>query len=224
MEENPKLELSSSSSCSYYGCGDHGFEMEQKGIMTSSVSDNVNCCSSYQYTTEKADSYVIDMDAFSSSINKDSSNQNSRITVQRSLSRKGSQRVGDRKINGLTTLQIHDNKDVLSAMCSPIATLSGACTPILPATMAVVSADHSINPHAHQQSNIGGTTTSTTTTGSLTRRNSFIRSSSWTIDPKRVLIFFATLSSMGTMLLIYFTLVSNKQNVDEYVGDIGSSE
>ncbi|WJX59968.1 hypothetical protein P8452_45229 [Trifolium repens] len=217
MEENPKLELSSSSSCCYYGCGDHGFEMEQKGIMTS-VSDNVNSSSSYQYTTEKADSYVIDMDAFSSSINKDSSNQNSRIS--RSLSRKGSQRVGDRKINGLTTLQIHDNKDVLSAMCSPI----GACTPILPAAMAVVSADHSINPHAHQQSNIGGSSTTTTTAGSLTRRNSFIRSSSWTIDPKRVLIFFATLSSMGTMLLIYFTLVSNKQNVDEYVGDIGSSE
>ncbi|PNX57322.1 hypothetical protein L195_g058637, partial [Trifolium pratense] len=40
--------------------------------------------------------------------------------AQRSLSRKGSQRVGDRKINGLTTLQIHDNKDCLSAMCSPI--------------------------------------------------------------------------------------------------------
>jgi hypothetical protein len=44
--------------------------------------------------------------------------------LQRSLSRKGSQRVGDRKINGLTTLQIHDNKDVLSAMCSPIGTIS----------------------------------------------------------------------------------------------------
>jgi hypothetical protein len=43
--------------------------------------------------------------------------------LQRSLSRKGSQRVGDRKINGLTTLQIHDNKDVLSAMCSPIGTI-----------------------------------------------------------------------------------------------------
>ncbi|GAU24861.1 hypothetical protein TSUD_115840 [Trifolium subterraneum] len=191
MEENPKLDLSSSSSC-YYGCGDNGFEMDQKGML---VSDHVNSSSpsssSYQYTTEKAESYVIDMDAFSSTIiNKDSSNPNSRIT--RSLSRKGSQRVVDRKINGLTTLQIHDNKDCLSAMCSPI----GVCTPILPAAMAAVSADHSTNPHAHQQSNIGGTTTATTTTTegrSLTRRNSFIRSSSWTVDPKRVLIFFATL-------------------------------
>ncbi|XP_045816329.1 uncharacterized protein LOC123909533 isoform X1 [Trifolium pratense] len=224
MEEISKLDLSSSCS-SYYGCGDHGFEMEQKGM---SILDQVNSSSSssssYQYTMEKAESYVIDMDAFSSGINKDSTNSNSRIS--RSLSRKGSQRVGDRKINGLTTLQIHDNKDCLSAMCSPIATHSG--TPILPAAMAVVSADHSINPHAHQQSNIGGTTTTTTTTttegrSSLTRRNSFIRSSSWTVDPKRVLIFFATLSSMGTMLLIYFTLVSNKQNADEYVGHLGGS-
>lgn len=212
MEESPKLDLSS---C-YYGCGD-AFEMEQKNTPTQrmSVSDNMN---GFQYPTEKVDSHVIDMDAFSSGINKDSSaNANPRITkgLQRSLSRKGSQRGVDRKVNGLSMLQVHDiNKDAISALCSPL----GSCTPT---AMAAGSPDHSINAHNHHQININGTTTSESR---LTRRNSFIRSSSWTVDPKRVLIFFATLSSMGTMLLIYFTLISNKQNADEYMGDIGSSE
>ncbi|AES93616.2 hypothetical protein MtrunA17_Chr5g0394061 [Medicago truncatula] len=220
MEESPKLDLSS---C-YYGCGDHAFEMEQKNTptqrMSVSVSDHMN---GFQYPTEKFDSYVIDMDAaFSSGINKDSSaNANPRITkgLQRSLSRKGSQRGVDRKVNGLSMLQVHDinNKDAISALCSPL----GSCTPT---AMAAGSPDHSINPHNHHQINIIGTTTATTGESRLTRRNSFIRSSSWTLDPKRVLIFFATLSSMGTMLLIYFTLISNKQNFDGYVGDIGSSE
>ncbi|XP_058778518.1 uncharacterized protein LOC131652624 [Vicia villosa] len=201
MEENPKLDLSSSS---YYGSGDV-FEMEKKRL------DRMN---SFQYTNEKIESYVIDMDSFSPGINKDSVNTNSRIT--RSLSRKGSQRVSDcRKVNGITTLQIHDNKDLTSAMCSPLV----CGTPDKSGAMVVSSMDHSIIPHIHQQS---GATVGETK--SLTRRNSFIRSTSWSLDPKRVLIFFATLSSMGTMLLIYFTLISNKQNADEFVGDIGSNE
>jgi len=50
--------------------------MEQKNTP---VSDHMN---GFQYPTEKVDSYVIDMDAFSSGINKDSSaNANPRITV-----------------------------------------------------------------------------------------------------------------------------------------------
>ncbi|CAK8539120.1 unnamed protein product [Lathyrus sativus] len=200
MEENPKLDLPSSS---YYGCGD-AFEAEQKSL---------NHMNSFQYTNEKIESYVIDMDPFSPGINKDSVNTNSRFT--RSLSRKGSQRVGDRKMNSLTALQIHENKDLISAMCSPLA----CGTPEKLGAMVVSLTDHSINSHIHQQS---GATTGETK--SLTRRNSFVRSTSWSLDPKRVLIFFATLSSMGTMLLIYFTLISNKQNSDEFVGDIGTSQ
>lgn len=45
--------------------------------------------------------------------------------MQRSLSRKGSQRVSDcRKVIGITTLQIHDNKDLTSAMCSPLGIIA----------------------------------------------------------------------------------------------------
>ncbi|CAI8587268.1 unnamed protein product [Vicia faba] len=203
MEENPKMDYLSSSS--YYGCGD-AFQMERKSL------DRMN---SFQYTNEKIESYVIDVDPFSPGINKDNVNTNSRITMQRTLSRKGSQRLGDRKVSGITTLQIHDNKDLISAMCPPLV----CGTPEKNGAMTMFSTDHSINPHIHQQS---GTTTGETK--SLTRRNSFLRSTSWSLDPKRVLIFFATLSSMGTMLLIYFTLISNKQNSDEFVSDIGNSE
>ncbi|XP_050920567.1 uncharacterized protein LOC127138220 [Lathyrus oleraceus] len=204
MEENLKLDLSSSS---YFGSGD-ALEKEKKSL------DHMN---SFQYTNEKIESYVIDMDPFSPGINKDNANTNSRITTQRSLSRKGSQRLGDRKMNSIATLQIHDNKDLISAMCSPLGV--GCGTPEKSGAMLVSSTDHSINQHIHQQS---GATTGETKP--LTRRNSFVRSTSWSLDPKRVLIFFATLSSMGTMLLIYFTLISNKQNSDDFVGDIGTSE
>ncbi|XP_061354545.1 uncharacterized protein LOC133299126 isoform X1 [Gastrolobium bilobum] len=207
MAEILKLDLSSS-------CGSvEALESEQKNMGTQriSVSDHINA---FQYTAEKTDSFVIDIDAFSSGINKDSTNANSRITLQRSLSRKGSQRGGDRKVSGNATL--HD-KDTVPAICSP----KGPCTPEKPAAMAVGSTDHSINPHVHHQititaSNIKGTTTESKC---ITRRNSFRRSYTWAFDPKRVLLFFATLSSMGTILLIYFTLTINKQNADEYGGD-----
>ncbi|KAH7675682.1 hypothetical protein IHE45_08G152200 [Dioscorea alata] len=39
------------------------------------------------------------------------------------------------------------------------------------------------------------------------------RSSSW-IDPRRVLIFFATLSSMGTLILLYFTISMSMASSD----------
>ncbi|KAK2458375.1 hypothetical protein QL285_005545 [Trifolium repens] len=64
------------------------------------VSDHIN---TYQYSSEKVDSFVIDMDSFSSSINKDITNANSRTT--KSLSRKGSQHWGDRNVNGNVTPQ-----------------------------------------------------------------------------------------------------------------------
>ncbi|XP_025979743.1 uncharacterized protein [Glycine max] len=193
-------------------------ESEEKNMGTQRilVSDHINA---YQYSAEEADSFVIDMDSFSSGINKDSNNANSRIT--RSLSRKGSQRGGDRKVNGNVTL--HD-RDTAPTTCSPKAALAGSCTAEKSAVVAVGSTHHSTNTQVHHQititaSNMCTTTTPTTESKCITRRNSFKRSSSWLLDPKRVLLFFATLSSMGTMLLIYFTLTLSKQNADEYGGD-----
>ena len=75
-------------SCSSCSCGSgEAMESEQKNIGSGtqriSVSDHINA---FQYTAEKADSFVIDMDAFSSANNKDTTNANSRITVNLSLS------------------------------------------------------------------------------------------------------------------------------------------
>ncbi|XP_057762469.1 uncharacterized protein LOC130982472 isoform X1 [Arachis stenosperma] len=168
-----------------------------------------------------ADSFVIHIDAFSSSSPTTTAaattttttpppNNNPRITLQRSLSRKGSQRGGGRKVNGNATL--HD-KD--TATSSPKA-VGGSCTPEKAALLGVGSIDHSINPHIHHQIPVTPTgTTAAESAKSLTRRNSFRRSSLWALDPRRVLLFLATLSSMGTMLLIYFTLAISKQNSDD---------
>ncbi|KAG4386207.1 hypothetical protein GLYMA_11G003100v4 [Glycine max] len=202
MAEIPKLDLSSS-------CFDHreALDSEQKSQKIL-VSDHINA---FQYT---ADSFVIDMDAFSSGHNKDATNANSRIT--RSLSRKGSQRLGDRKVNNNATLY---DKDIAPAICSPKGALVGPFTPEKPAGMEVGTMDHSMNPHVHHPITTTANNIPTESKCSITRRNSFRRPSSWAIDPKRVLLFFATLSSMGTMLLIYFTLTISKQSADEYGGD-----
>ncbi|KAL2349521.1 hypothetical protein Fmac_003521 [Flemingia macrophylla] len=203
------------SSCSVELGDDLDSEEKNIGTQKTSVSDHINA---FQYTAERADSFVIDMDAFSSANNKEATNANSRITLQRSLSRKGSQRLSDRKVNGNATLY---DKDTLPAMSSPKATLVGPFRPEKPAGMAVGPMGHSINPQAHHQitmtANISGNNTENKC---ITRRNSFRRPSSWALDPKRVLLLFATLSSMGTMLLIYFTLTISKQSADEYGGDL----
>ncbi|KAF2550907.1 hypothetical protein F2Q68_00037240 [Brassica cretica] len=50
------------------------------------------------------------------------------------------------------------------------------------------------------------------------RKSSFKRSrTSWMLDPKKILIFFATLSSMGSILLIIFTLSISKSNPGDMV-------
>ncbi|KAK7357531.1 hypothetical protein VNO80_16820 [Phaseolus coccineus] len=203
MEEIPELNSGDSSSR-------EALESEQKNMGTQriSVSDHINA---YQYSAEEADSFVIDMDSFSSAINKDSTNANSRITLQRNLSRKGSQRGGDRKVNTL-----HD-RDTVPTTSSPKAALAGSCTAEKSAAVAVGSTQHSTNTQVHHQITITASNMCNTNTESkcVTRRNSFKRTSSCLLDPRRVLLFFATLSSMGTMLLIYFTLTISKQSADE---------
>ncbi|XP_068668366.1 uncharacterized protein [Aristolochia californica] len=65
---------------------------------------------------------------------------------------------------------------------------------------------------------VGGTTASEPATNmeSSRSRRYCNRRSSW-IDPKRVLLLFATLSSMGTIILIYFTLSMSKINGDDAI-------
>ncbi|GAV73659.1 hypothetical protein CFOL_v3_17142 [Cephalotus follicularis] len=185
-------------------CEDSGKIEEKMGTQKVSEFDDVN---GFQYTTEKADdSFVIDMDTFSQGNNKYVT-ANSRIKLQGSLSRKGSQRGGQKKsnVNSNTTA----NENVISpSKESRIAEK--------PAVMAVGPTDNGSDPQVHHQITItNGNISAITESRFALRRNSFKRSTlTWVFDPKRVLFFFAMLSSMGTILLIYFTLSVSKFNAD----------
>ncbi|CAI8584719.1 unnamed protein product [Vicia faba] len=212
LAEIPESDLVSSS------C--EGLESEQMNIGSQRilVSDHINA---YQYSSEKVDSFVVDMDSFSSSINKDIVNANSRTT--RSLSRKGSQRWGDRNVNGCNGAV--QDKDIVPTTCSPKAFLLG---PSKSTVMAVGSIQNSTNTQQviHHQITITTASSNMCNTNTenkcmTTRRNSFGRSYSWLLDPKKILLIFATLSSVGTLLLIYLTLsISKHNNGVEYGSDL----
>lgn len=163
----------------------------------------------------RSDSFVIDLESFSNGhgLNKESAmnSTNSRITLQRGLSRKGPQRGAERNI---------DDIDNLSPSSSPpgAQVTSMSEKPVSPLTPS----DHTANNNQLPQHQIiiktGGL--SRLTDGKWGKRSSFKRSSpSWFSDPKRILLFFATLSSMGTMLLIYFTLSISKRSAKEVLLD-----
>ncbi|KAF3619176.1 hypothetical protein BC332_04920, partial [Capsicum chinense] len=192
-------------------------ESEEKGVKEICVSDHIN---GLQYTSTKSESFVVDMERFSHIIERDI-NANSRITLQRNLSRKGSFRSGEKKTNSNAV----NEKDTNFTASSPRGNslLGGGSTPEKPMTLTGTSSDHSApQTHNHQITIVtghGGATATESKVGG--RRFSFRRSSSsWTIDPRRILLFFATLSSMGTMLLIYFTLSIAKLNGEENISDL----
>ncbi|XP_062160881.1 uncharacterized protein LOC133868082 [Alnus glutinosa] len=196
MADNPKLV-----------CGSE----ENMGSQKISVSDHMN---GFQYKADNSDSLVIDMESFSrSTINKDIT-ANSRITLQRNPSRKGSLRGGEKKTSATATATASANdRDTNVATSSP----RGSSTPEKSALVAVGTMDNSSNPQVHHQITITtGNITTPTESRCISRRNSF-RRSPWVLDPKKILFLFATLSSMGTILLIYFTLSIGKPNSD---GDV----
>ncbi|XWS19469.1 hypothetical protein CRYUN_Cryun31cG0018800 [Craigia yunnanensis] len=156
------------------------------------------------------------MESFSHGGANKETNPNSRIT--RSLSRKGSQR-GDKKIitpnctNSNSSVTLDDRDSFVATTSSPRASR----TPEKPTAVGLGSIDHASNPQVHHQITITtGNITSATESRFSLRRNSSRRSPPpWQLDSKRILLFFATLSSMGTILLIYFTLSISKMNGDE---------
>ncbi|KAJ8534919.1 hypothetical protein K7X08_016647 [Anisodus acutangulus] len=178
------------------------------GVEKISVFENNN--NGLECTNTKSESFVVDMEHISHLVEKDM-NANSRITLQRNLSRKGSLKK--------TNFNAVNEKHTSLMVTSPRASLLGASMPEKPMVVTVGTTDHSTT-HIHNQntavvaSNSAASTNGATAIDSkgVSRRFSFRRSSSssWTIDPRRILIFFATLSSMGTILLIYFTLSMTK--------------
>ncbi|KAL2495340.1 Multidrug/pheromone exporter [Forsythia ovata] len=159
----------------------------------------------------KSDSFVVDMQRLSHHLTEEDVDiANSRIS--KNLSRKGSLRGGDKKIDPLTG----NERDTGRLATSPRAASRGNSTPEKPAMVMVESMDHSINPQIHHQITIMNSSMSNRATESKFggRRFNFGRSPFW-VDPRKILFFFATLSSMGTILLIYFTLSMGKFKGDD---------
>ncbi|KAL6990826.1 hypothetical protein U1Q18_008947 [Sarracenia purpurea var. burkii] len=206
MAENPELETSDDAlNLSGQGC-----ESDEMGTQKISVSDRTN---SLQFSNLKSDSFTVDMERLTHLTDKDKT-LNSRITLQRSLSRKGSpQRGSEKRIKNSST---GTDRDASSS--SPRASLAGLNAPEKPVVVTVETMDRPTSPQVHHQITIvtGNIGTTTAEGRSTTKRLSFRRSPpSWTVDPRRILLFFATLSSMGTILLIYFTLSMGKLSWDD---------
>ncbi|XP_076881526.1 uncharacterized protein LOC143529669 [Bidens hawaiensis] len=166
----------------------------------------------------KADSFTVDMEPFSHLSHKDLI-LSSRII--RSPSRKGS----DKKM--ISNYAMHDGDG--DTIHSPKAFLMAGT---MPEKLMLLdhTANHINSPQVHHQIAImtGGTTPTTATSvaptkappGPPTKSSAFWKRSrsfkqSSIINPRRILIFFATLSSIGTVLLICLTLSVSRYNEDD---------
>ncbi|XP_022845597.1 uncharacterized protein LOC111368541 isoform X3 [Olea europaea var. sylvestris] len=166
MTENPKLET-----------------MDSHNLIANceagELSDHVN---GLQYTTIKSDSFVLDIERLEKDLNA-----NSRIKLQRSISRKGTFRGVEKKNTA-------NEKDISVIATSTRAALLGGGTPEKPLIVAMGGCDNFTSPPVHNQITIMGNPAVESKFGG--KIFSFRRSSpSWTIDPRRILLFFATLGS-----------------------------
>ncbi|KAK9133527.1 hypothetical protein Scep_013055 [Stephania cephalantha] len=184
MAENPN---SGSDSTSLRVC-EIGLEEQPSNPSEMSVSrrDEVSASS---------DSFVVDMGRFSDGLghpDKEMMSPNSRITVKmpRSFSRKGS--------------QISQGPVGVADSSSNVTSLGGGCT----AENKKFTISPSIPSETKQFTTIEGAHV-INIPGETKLMKSHSRQRSWNarlISPRRVLLFFATISSMGTLLLLYFTL------------------
>ncbi|CAH2078387.1 unnamed protein product [Thlaspi arvense] len=169
---------------------------------------------------------TIDVESFSPVFHKDLSSSSPRITLQRSVSRKGSPRSNnERKLH----CDANGNDKETSFPQSP---LRGSSTPEKPSTVGptdhagtATTAATAVSASPLHQITV---TSAAATAGNIisdqnrerrfgfARKSSFKRShSSWMLDPKKIVLFFATLSSMGSILLIIFTLSISKSNLED---------
>ncbi|CAK9327346.1 unnamed protein product [Citrullus colocynthis] len=172
-------------------------------------SQKISVCSQpngVHYSTN-SDSFVIDMNGFSNGGTKEPTT-NPRITLQRNLSRKGSQRGGDKMIASNSAPMDRDSSSPTVAVGATMAERAAGSA----VAVAVGSQqDHLGVPQVHHQITITTGNTAAPVERAILRRNSFRRPpSSWLLDPKKVLLLFATVSCVGSMVLIYFTLAIGK--------------
>ncbi|XP_011086165.1 uncharacterized protein LOC105167966 isoform X2 [Sesamum indicum] len=180
-------------------------ELFQKGGQKFPVSEDAN---GLQHSSTKSDSFVVDMERFSHLIEKDISS-NSRIG--RTPSRQGWMRGVDNNINSATP----DLKDLSTLPTSPTATLHGGSTPQKASAVGAVGATNHHVPQVHHQITIkNGSMSSIAAEGQRGgKRLSFRRSTLTSLfHPTRILFICATISSIGSIILIYVTLTIGNLN------------
>ncbi|GAB4830942.1 hypothetical protein Ancab_004972 [Ancistrocladus abbreviatus] len=194
--------------------------LEEMGTQKIAVSEHID---GFKYESVKSDSFILDLESFSNGVDRDFT-ANSRITLQRNLSRKGCQRGGDKKIIGLSP---NDKGPIMpsssSARAAPIGASSTPEKPASPGPAAVAAAaalwaaDHPTNQLPQHQISIKTSSICCSVPDSRWGKRYNLRRSlaSWFLDPRRILLFFATVSSLGTLLLIFFTLYMGKPNENE---------
>ncbi|XP_023517776.1 uncharacterized protein LOC111781429 isoform X2 [Cucurbita pepo subsp. pepo] len=163
------------------------------------ISDQTNRS---QYTT-KPDSFIIDMDSFSSSTTKEISQSSS---ISRNFSRKGTLRGGN-KIGQDHGAAADDTEQSMSPIGGVV--LGAASTLEKQAVVMGLGSREELG---------GGGNGSGGTERLSVRRSSFKRSSqacSWYLDPRKIFMLCATLSCLGTMVLIYFAFSSGMLNGGE---------
>ncbi|KAF6162988.1 hypothetical protein GIB67_021137 [Kingdonia uniflora] len=142
------------------------------------------------------DSFVVDIETLCNG-----TTANSRLTLQRSLSRKGSQR-NERMITSKrdTGGDIRDGAPKAGSMTDS--------TPLEKSIMGNMVGEEVTDPFIVIQ------TQPIITTNIETKCKRYNKQRSSWVDPWRILLFFATLTSMGTIILIYFTLSIWKLDAD----------
>uniref|UniRef100_A0A7N0TQV2 Uncharacterized protein n=2 Tax=Kalanchoe fedtschenkoi TaxID=63787 RepID=A0A7N0TQV2_KALFE len=187
--EKPKLSMSSFA---------ENNEMGAQKI--SVVSDQLNRAHFSGEKQHSSSSFVVDIESFPTRpSDKEHKTPSSRIL--RSFSRKGSLRGGGEKMTSLS------HSSVESPRGSP-------CSPKTP--MALVAVENHVGSDHHHHVTITAADSDTRphprrlNTGIIRRPHH--HQSPFAVDPRKILFVFATLSSVGSLVLIYFTLAIKKMN------------
>ncbi|GAB2231534.1 hypothetical protein Drorol1_Dr00010542 [Drosera rotundifolia] len=168
----------------------------------------------------RSDSFVVDLESLSNGVDNDFASS-SRITLQRSLSRKATPTIsrgggGGKKITISSQTFDRDTPPLVSTSPSqgtPAGENNMSEKPASSPRMAAVDAavEQRTNLLPQHQITIRAANISTMADAKLTKRHSLRRPTrSWFSDPRRILLFFATLSSIGSIMLIVFLLNMSK--------------
>ncbi|KAI6704474.1 hypothetical protein NL676_007436 [Syzygium grande] len=165
-----------------------------------------------------SENFVVDLESLSNIAMKESDKSS---WIMTGVTRKSFKRGAEKKTTATANPNAHYHKT--DAEKEEEAIISTPERPNMEAGPGGMTTEHSNDARENHQITITTTVSSIVGDGKCTvaggkrivRRSGSRRTSlSWVPDPKRILFFFATLSSIGTILLIYFTLFITEPQPD----------